>query len=154
VTATTAGAKYFFNPIRKGSVASGESVVDVMTGQSLRFDVVSGEEAVKDPLMKGEDKSVDYIKVHLARASGEVSRGAFLLKAIYWLLADCSMRRRRWSNWVDFARIQCASGRPWGARQAFSRVGAFSCCEPRCSASSMAAIFPSMLRSSSVSVTI
>ena len=42
VTATTAGAKYFFNPIRKGSVASGESVVDVMTGQSLRFEVVSG----------------------------------------------------------------------------------------------------------------
>lgn len=68
VTATTAGAKYFFNPIRKGSVASGESVVDVMTGQSLRFDVVSGEEAVKDPLMKGEDKSVDYIKVYPAHA--------------------------------------------------------------------------------------
>ena len=68
VTATTAGAKYFFNPIRKGSVASGESVVDVMTGESLRFEVVSGQEAVKDPLMKGEDTSEDYIKVHLARA--------------------------------------------------------------------------------------
>jgi hypothetical protein len=84
VTATTAGAKYFFNPIRKGSVASGESVTDVMTGQPLRFEIVSGEEAVKDPLMKVEDKneaknqakdkdkkdadtSVDYIKVYLAR---------------------------------------------------------------------------------------
>ena len=67
VTATTAGAKYYFNPIRKGSVASGESVVDVMTGQPLRFEVVSGEDAVKDPLMKGEDTSVDYIKIHLAR---------------------------------------------------------------------------------------
>jgi hypothetical protein len=67
VTATTSGAKYYFNPIRKGSVASGESVLDVMTGQPLRFEVVSGEEAVKDPLMKGEDTSVDYIKVHLAR---------------------------------------------------------------------------------------
>jgi hypothetical protein len=67
VTATTAGAKYYFNPIRKGSVASGESVVDVMTGEQLRFEVVSGPEAVKDPLMKGEDSSVDYIKVHLAR---------------------------------------------------------------------------------------
>jgi hypothetical protein len=52
VTATTAGAKYFFNPIRKGSVASDESVIDMMTGQPLRFEVVSGEEAVKDPLMK------------------------------------------------------------------------------------------------------
>jgi hypothetical protein len=67
VTATTAGAKYYFNPIRKGSVASGESVIDLMTGQPLRFEVVSGEEAVKDPLMKGEDTSVDYIKVSLAR---------------------------------------------------------------------------------------
>jgi len=62
VTATTAGAKYYFNPIRKGSVASDESVIDVMTGRLLRFDVESGEDAVKDPLMKGEDKSVDYIK--------------------------------------------------------------------------------------------
>ncbi len=67
VTATTVGAKYYFNPIRKGSVASGESVIDVMTGQPLRFDVVSGEQAVTDPLMKGEDTSVDYIKVTLAR---------------------------------------------------------------------------------------
>src|SRR5712664_3013176 len=46
VTATTAGAKYYFNPIRKGSVASDESAIDVLTGQPLRFEVVSGEEAV------------------------------------------------------------------------------------------------------------
>ena len=67
VTATTAGATVYYNPIRKGSVARDESVADVMTGQSLKFEVVSGEDAVKDPLMKGEDTSVDYIKVHLAR---------------------------------------------------------------------------------------
>ena len=67
VTATTAGAKYYFNPIRKGSVASGESVVDLMTGQPLRFEVVSGEQALKDPLMKGADASENYIKVYLAR---------------------------------------------------------------------------------------
>ena len=67
VTAATAGARYYFNTIRKGSVASGESVVDEMTGEPLRFEIVSGEEAVKDPLMKGDDASVDYIKVHLAR---------------------------------------------------------------------------------------
>ena len=67
VTATTTGAKYYFNPIRKGSVASGESVVDVMTGLPLRFEVVSGEDAVKDSLMKGEDASENYIKVYLAR---------------------------------------------------------------------------------------
>jgi hypothetical protein len=67
VTATTAGARYYFNPVRKGSIASDESVIDVMTGQSLRFEVIKGEEAAKDPLMKGEDTSVDYIKVYLQR---------------------------------------------------------------------------------------
>jgi hypothetical protein len=67
VTATTPGAKYYFNPIRKGSVASGESVIDVMSGQPLRFEVVTGEMAVKDPLIKVDDASVDYIKVYLPR---------------------------------------------------------------------------------------
>lgn len=67
VTATTSGANVYFNPIRKGSVASNESVRDVMTGEPLTFEIVSGEEAVKDPLMKGEEADVDYIKIHLAR---------------------------------------------------------------------------------------
>ena len=35
VTAVTPGAMYFFNPIRKGSEASDESVIDLMTGQPL-----------------------------------------------------------------------------------------------------------------------
>ena len=83
VTATTAGAKYYFNPIRKGSVASGESVVDVMTGQPLPFEVVSGEEAVKDPLMNGEDASVDYIKVHLARPVPPEGQARLLILKTY-----------------------------------------------------------------------
>ena len=65
VTANTVGAKYYYNPIRKGSVASNESVIDVATGQPLHFEIVSGAEAAKDPLMKGEDTSVDYIRVYL-----------------------------------------------------------------------------------------
>jgi hypothetical protein len=83
VTATTPGAKYYFNPIRKGSVASGESVVDVMTGQPLRFEVVSGEEAVKDPLMKGAGSSVDYIKVYLARAVPAEGQARLLILKTY-----------------------------------------------------------------------
>ena len=65
-TATTAGAKYFYNPIRKGSVASDESVTDAMTGKPLEFAVVSGAEAKKDPLMARADEGTDYIKVVLA----------------------------------------------------------------------------------------
>src|SRR6476659_10891503 len=42
VTATTAGATYYFNPIRRGSVASDERVTDRATGAPLRFGVVNG----------------------------------------------------------------------------------------------------------------
>lgn len=83
VTATTAGAKYYFNPIRKGSVASGESVIDVMTGQPLHFEIVSGSDAVKDPLMKGEDASVDYIKVSLARPVPAEGQARLLILKTY-----------------------------------------------------------------------
>ena len=83
VTATTAGAKYYFNPIRKGSVASGESVTDVMTGQPLRFEVVSGAQAFADPLMKGEDASVDYIKVTLARPVPPEGQARLLILKTY-----------------------------------------------------------------------
>ena len=83
VTAATAGAKYYFNPIRKGSVASGESVIDAMTGEPLRFEVVSGEEAVKDPLLAGGDASVDYIKVYLARPVPAEGQARLLILKTY-----------------------------------------------------------------------
>ena len=67
VTAATAGAKYYYNPIRKGSVASDEAVYDAMSGEALQFDVVRGEEARKDPLMADADAGTNYIKVHRAR---------------------------------------------------------------------------------------
>jgi hypothetical protein len=67
VTATSAGAKAYFNPIRKGSAASDEAVYDAMTGEPLRFEVVSGAEVAKDPLMAGADPGGNYIKVQLAR---------------------------------------------------------------------------------------
>lgn len=66
VSATTSGATMWFNPIRKGSVASDESVIDMMTGQPLKFEQVSGTEARASGL---PDAAVDtdYIRVHLAR---------------------------------------------------------------------------------------
>ncbi|HET9783886.1 MAG TPA: hypothetical protein VFP94_02885, partial [Terriglobales bacterium] len=39
ITATTAGARYYYNPIRAGSTASEESVEDAMTGAPLHFEV-------------------------------------------------------------------------------------------------------------------
>jgi hypothetical protein len=66
VTATTPGATVYFNPIRKGSVASGESVRDRATSQPLRFEVVSAEEARTSGLLEA-DSGTDYIRVHLPR---------------------------------------------------------------------------------------
>jgi hypothetical protein len=83
VTATTVGAKLYFNPIRKGSAASDEAVYDAMTGEPLRFEVVSGTEAVKDPLMGGADPSGSYIKVQLARPVPPKGQGRVLIVKTY-----------------------------------------------------------------------
>lgn len=64
VTATTAGATYFFNPIRKGSVASNESVSDRATGKPLRFDVVGSAEA-RAGGVRSQDSTQTYIRVKL-----------------------------------------------------------------------------------------
>jgi hypothetical protein len=83
VTATTAGAKFFYNPIRKGSVASDESVFDAMSGKPLEFAVVSGAEAKKDPLMMKADEGTDYIKVTLARPVPENGQGRVVIVKTY-----------------------------------------------------------------------
>ncbi len=67
VTATTPGAKAFWNPIRKGSVASDEAVFDMMTNAPLKFEQVTGAQA-KEHGFGAADAASDYIEVHLARA--------------------------------------------------------------------------------------
>lgn len=64
VSAVTPGARFFFNPIRKGSEARDESVLDMSTGKALRFEVVSGQEA-RDAGLSTADLETDYIQVHL-----------------------------------------------------------------------------------------
>ena len=66
VTAVTPGAKYYFNPIRKGSQASDESVIDLMTGEPLTFKEVTGQQA-RDAGLKDADLDTHYIQVQLAR---------------------------------------------------------------------------------------
>jgi hypothetical protein len=83
VTATTAGAQVYFNPIRKGSTASDEAVFDAMTGDPLKFEIVSGSDARKDPLMADADTSTNYIKVHLARAVSPDGQGRLLILKTY-----------------------------------------------------------------------
>jgi len=64
VTAIDPGATVFFNPIRKGSAASGESVRDRATSRPLQFEEVSGEEARRSGL-PGADPDTHYIRIHL-----------------------------------------------------------------------------------------
>ncbi|HEY1629859.1 MAG TPA: hypothetical protein VGF56_00990 [Rhizomicrobium sp.] len=65
ITAVRSGATAYFNPIRKGSVASDETVTDRATGRALSFKVVSGDEA-KRTGMPDADPTYDYIRVQLA----------------------------------------------------------------------------------------
>jgi hypothetical protein len=83
VTATTAGAKFFYNPIRRGSVASDESVYDAMRGTPLHFEVVSGAQARMDPLMPDADLDTDYIKVTLARPVPVQGQGRLVIIKTY-----------------------------------------------------------------------
>ena|SRR6266480_1789808 len=83
VTATTAGAKFFYNPIRKGSTATDENVYDAMLGSPLHFEVVSGAEARKDPLMPDADLATNYIKVTLARPVPEHGESRVVIDKTY-----------------------------------------------------------------------
>src|SRR2546421_11313586 len=68
VTETRAGARYHFNQIREGSEASDETVIDLATGQALKFEVVSGAQAKIDSPNENFPATAHYIKVYLAHA--------------------------------------------------------------------------------------
>src|SRR6185369_6047816 len=83
VTATTAGAKYYYNPIRKGSAASEESVLDAMSGKPLKFEIVSGADAREDALMADAEPDTSYIKVTLARPVPTNGQGRMVIIKTY-----------------------------------------------------------------------
>jgi hypothetical protein len=66
VTVTTPGATVFFNPIRKGSVATDERVRDRLNGKLLDFSIVGGREAKAGGLADA-DPDERYIAVQLPR---------------------------------------------------------------------------------------
>ena len=68
VTATREGAPYFFNPIRPGSIATKESVIDRATGKPLQFETVDGKSA-KAAGFAGARTADDaqFLRVQLAR---------------------------------------------------------------------------------------
>ena len=66
VTASTPGATHYFNPIRKGSIATDERVTDRATGKPLPFDVV-GAAIARAGGVRNPDSTQTYIRVTLAR---------------------------------------------------------------------------------------
>src|SRR5580692_12737128 len=68
VSATREGAPYYLNPIRRGSVADKERVVDRATGQELKFDTIDGKTA-KAEGSGGRNAADDdqFLRVHLLK---------------------------------------------------------------------------------------
>lgn len=82
VTATTPGARFFFNAIRKGSIATDERVTDMMTGQPLKWEVVSGAQARAEGHPTA-DLETEWLKVHLARPVPRGGEGRVLIDKTY-----------------------------------------------------------------------
>ncbi len=82
VSATTAGAPFFFNAIRRGSIATDERVTDLMTGQPLKWEVVSGKQARSEGHPTA-DLETEWLKVHLARPVPKGGEGRVLIDKTY-----------------------------------------------------------------------
>jgi hypothetical protein len=104
VTATTAGATAYFNPIRRGSDASGEAVFDRASGQPLRFEAVSGEEARRTGL---PDASLDmhYLRIHLPRPVPAEPPGAGVRLLIDKTYRDPLSYFRKGDDRIVFRRV-------------------------------------------------
>ena len=69
VSATRAGAQFFLNPIRPGSTATKERVIERGSGKELKFDVVNGKDARSTGLVSAETKDdAQFIRVYLPSA--------------------------------------------------------------------------------------
>ncbi len=61
------GSKYFFNPIRKGSIVSEEKVLDLATGKELKWRNVDAKTAIAAGMRaRNAPEGQEYLQVHLA----------------------------------------------------------------------------------------
>lgn len=66
VSATTAGARYYFNTLRAGSEHRVSGVMDLVTGRALEWRIVNGEQA-RAAGMENASQNAEYLQVTLAR---------------------------------------------------------------------------------------
>jgi hypothetical protein len=100
VTATSPGATAYFNPIRKGSEASRETVRDRASGKSLELAVVSGEEARQGGLPDAQ-LDMSYLRIRLPRP---VPAGGGVRLLIDKTYKDPKSYYRRGGDRIVFAR--------------------------------------------------
>jgi hypothetical protein len=94
VTATTPGAPYYFNTIRKGAEETVHGVYDAATGAGLEWDVVEGR-AARALGMTNADTTERYIRVRLARPVPENGESRVLIDKTYRDPASVMVRESR-----------------------------------------------------------
>ncbi|MEQ8301892.1 MAG: hypothetical protein RIB47_00780 [Cyclobacteriaceae bacterium] len=82
VTATKPGTQFYFNALRKGSEHRVDQVVDVRTGEELKWTIVSGADAKKDGYLEA-DLEGEYLKVQLAHLVANNSEYRLLIDKTY-----------------------------------------------------------------------
>ncbi|HVP00699.1 MAG TPA: hypothetical protein VMT15_21665 [Bryobacteraceae bacterium] len=86
VSATREGAPYYLNPIRPGSVAEKERVIDRASGQDLKFDIIDGKTAKAEGIGARNAADADqFLRVHLLKP---VAKGAETRIRIYKTYTD------------------------------------------------------------------
>lgn len=82
VTATTAGAKYYYNAIRIGSTPTVHAVYDLMTGRKLEWSIVDGSAAKEGGVARANPEG-NYIQVELARPVPEEGEARIRIDKTY-----------------------------------------------------------------------
>ncbi|WP_273566286.1 hypothetical protein [Maribacter halichondriae] len=70
VSATAAGAKYYWNTLRKGSEHQVDAVWDLYSGKELTWQIVDGKTAKQNGLANANDEG-EYLQIQLARVVPE-----------------------------------------------------------------------------------
>ena len=82
VSATTVGAKYYWNTLRRGSEHKVEKVWDLYSGKELKWEIVDNNIAKQNGLTSAS-KDTDYLQITLARAIPEGGQARIRIDKTY-----------------------------------------------------------------------
>ena len=82
VSATTAGANYYWNTLRRGSEHTVEKVWDLYSGKALKWDIVDNKVAKQNGLTDASDDT-DYLQITLARPIPEGGQARIRIDKTY-----------------------------------------------------------------------